>query len=362
MKLIKQFTYTILVIAILTITAAVQNGQIFGKNIKETKQTAISNNIISTNKNGVLIINTLSLAKNINGYGGKVPLNIYIKEGKIIKIIALKNNETPEFFNEAKKILHSWDNKPIKEAINLKIDAVSGATFSSKAIIANVHSGFKYIIKSKQNYTINNYSIIETFPLNIKNIIGLITVIIAAIFPLIVKNKYYKLAQNILNVFILGFYCNAFLSWGILINFVSSDIKKWITIPIIIIMIVIALVYPLIGHKQYYCKNVCPCGSLQDICSKINKKNKWKISKRNNLYLKVLQRAIFIIVLIVSTTGIFLDWMNYEIFSAFIISTASIIVMILAIITIILSLFIQRPYCRFICPTGALLKLLEGKK
>lgn len=103
MKLIKQFTYTILVIAILTITAAVQNGQIFGKNIKETKQTAISNNIISTNKNGVLIINTLSLAKNINGYGGKVPLNIYIKEGKIIKIIALKNNETPEFFNEAKK-------------------------------------------------------------------------------------------------------------------------------------------------------------------------------------------------------------------------------------------------------------------
>ena len=54
------------------------------------------------------------------------------------------------------------------------------------------------------------------------------------------------------------------------------------------------------------------------------------------------------------------DIMNYEVFSAFMFKQASLAVMILAVVFLILSIFINRPYCRYICPTGALLKLSQN--
>ena len=74
--------------------------------------------------------------------------------------------------------------------------------------------------------------------------------------------------------------------------------------------------------------------------------------------LKWVQYILWAVLMVLSWSGIFLDWMNYEIFSAFIWESAQWIVIAFAAVFLVLSIFVNRPFCRFVCPVGAMLKKL----
>lgn len=98
-----------------------------------------------TKENGVTIINTTTLGKDVQGYIGTTPLKIYIEKNKVVKIEALKNEETPKYFLKVKKtLLEKWNGLKVKDAQKLKVDAVTGATYSSDAVIENVRLGLDY--------------------------------------------------------------------------------------------------------------------------------------------------------------------------------------------------------------------------
>ena len=106
---------------------------------------------VMTKKNGVYIVNTTTLTQNVQGYNGPTPLNIYIKDDKIQKIEALPNDETPSFFDRVKaNLLNKWDGMTVKAAATANVDAVSGATYSSNAVKANVKAGVNYYQKHKK--------------------------------------------------------------------------------------------------------------------------------------------------------------------------------------------------------------------
>ena len=103
-----------------------------------------------TKENGVTVINTTTLGKNVQGYIGTTPLKIYIEKNKVVKIEALKNEETPKYFLKVKKaLLEKWNGLKVKDAKKLKVDAVTGATYSSDAVIENVRLGLDYYQKHK---------------------------------------------------------------------------------------------------------------------------------------------------------------------------------------------------------------------
>ena len=103
-----------------------------------------------TKENGTYIINTTELGKNIEGYNGPTPLKIYIKKNKVVKIEALKNQETPKYYARVKKALfEKWNNLKVSEAQKLQVDGVTGATYTSEAVIKNVQAGLDYYKKHK---------------------------------------------------------------------------------------------------------------------------------------------------------------------------------------------------------------------
>ena len=103
-----------------------------------------------TKENGTVIVNTTTIAKDVEGYNGPVPVKIYIKKNKIEKIEVLKNQETPKYLAQVKKaMLNAWDGLTIKAAMSKKVDAVTGATFTSEALIENVSKGLDYYEKNK---------------------------------------------------------------------------------------------------------------------------------------------------------------------------------------------------------------------
>lgn len=73
----------------------------------------------------------------INGFNGPTPLQIALdNSGKIIEVRVLDNDETPNFLKRVTDAgyLNSWNGLTVEEALNKEMDAVSGATYSSRGI------------------------------------------------------------------------------------------------------------------------------------------------------------------------------------------------------------------------------------
>lgn len=344
---------------ILSSLAIVKQGEWMGYELraKQKAMQSVSNDTLRTLADGSMVVNTTHLANGITGYGGKVPLEITVKDGKVVHVKALPNNETPDFFNEASTLLNRWNGKTVKEALDTEVDAVSGATFSSKAIIANMKHGLEYVSNHGGQ---TEESPANSFDCSAKNIIGLAVVLMAAILPIFVKNRKYRLCQLVLNVVVLGFWCGTFLSYTFLIGTVAHGLNV-LGFIIPTIMLITAFIYPLFGKKSYYCTNVCPFGSLQQLagtCVKYKVKMKPTVLHRLDLF----RQLVWVVLMLCIWGGVWSEWTDYEPFSAFIFESASWVVFTLAGVFLLLSLIVTRPYCRFVCPMGTLLKISQSSK
>ena len=109
---------------------------------------AASDDVLTKDASGSTVINTTSLT-DFRGYAGLTPLKITISKDGIIKHIKpLANQESPRYFKRATSLLSAWEGKSVKDAANIKVDAVTGATYSSKAIIKNMEAGLSYYSKN----------------------------------------------------------------------------------------------------------------------------------------------------------------------------------------------------------------------
>jgi uncharacterized protein with FMN-binding domain len=104
-----------------------------------------------TKEDGAFVINTTEIGKDVEGYQGTTPLKVYIKNNKVEKIEFLKSTETPKYYAKVKKALQDkWNGLKVKDAKAQQIDAVTGATFSSEAVIENVRLALDYYQNHKK--------------------------------------------------------------------------------------------------------------------------------------------------------------------------------------------------------------------
>lgn len=100
-------------------------------------------NVMWRQSDGTYMVNTTTLANNVRGFKGATPVEVYIKNDKIVKVVALKNHETPRYFEQVtSKMLPKFDGKRVSKVGS--VDGVSGATFSSRAVKLNVEAAVKY--------------------------------------------------------------------------------------------------------------------------------------------------------------------------------------------------------------------------
>lgn len=105
---------------------------------------------VMTKENGMYVVNTTTLGKDVIGYVGTTPLKIYIQKDKIVKVEALKNQETPKYNAKVKRILLTkWDGMKVKDVAKQNVDGVTGATITSNAMKKNVQLGVEYYLKHK---------------------------------------------------------------------------------------------------------------------------------------------------------------------------------------------------------------------
>lgn len=101
--------------------------------------------------NDTIVVNTTTLAQDVIGYRSATPLEIFIKSGKIVKVEALKNQETPKYFVRIKKeLLPKYEDMKVSKVSSTPVDAITGCTMSSVAVFENVKRGIEYYEKNKK--------------------------------------------------------------------------------------------------------------------------------------------------------------------------------------------------------------------
>jgi len=112
--------------------------------------TASAQEVMRKEKDGTYVVNTTTLAKDVEGYNGPTPVEVYIKKNKIVKVVPLKSQEGPKYTAKVKRgMLPQYEGMSVKKGVVTQVDAVTGATFTSDAIRENVRRGVDYYIKHK---------------------------------------------------------------------------------------------------------------------------------------------------------------------------------------------------------------------
>lgn len=112
--------------------------------------SAQADDVMRKEKDGTYVVNTTSLAQDVEGYNGPTPVEVYIKKNKIVKVVPLKSQEGPKYVAKVKKdMLPKYEQMNVKKGTVQDVDAVTGATFTSKAVQENIRRAVAYYKKHK---------------------------------------------------------------------------------------------------------------------------------------------------------------------------------------------------------------------
>lgn len=109
--------------------------------------SVMADDVMRKEADGTYVVNTTTLC-NARGYKSTTPLEVYIKGNKVVKVIPLKNQESPGYFRRVvEKMFPKFEG--IKTSKVESVDVVTGATLSSKVVIKNVKAAVKYYKDNK---------------------------------------------------------------------------------------------------------------------------------------------------------------------------------------------------------------------
>ena len=113
--------------------------------------TAEAQQVMRKEKDGTYIVNTTTIANDVEGYAGPTPVEVYIKKNKIVKVVPLKTMDGPKYVAKVKnQMLTKYEGMKVDKKNALpKVDGVTGATFTSDAMREHINRAIAYYQKHK---------------------------------------------------------------------------------------------------------------------------------------------------------------------------------------------------------------------
>ena len=304
------------------------------------------------------IVNTSPFSDEIYGYNSTTPLTIYLdRDNNIFEVEICENRESRGYLNKVVNsgYLDLWDGLTPKEAATYNVDAVSGCTFTSIAVAQSLQIRMQDLSKEKGKMAIDRKLLARQI------CIVLVTILAAICFFNPNKTKILRYVTLLLSIAILGFWTNSLLSLALFYNWMTNGISLAIQLPLLIIA-VLAILLPLFTKKSFYCQYLCPFGAAQEFVGVIGQKAKGKGQKTLSVKSKVFnffvvfRKVILLVLLLIVALGVGLDLSVVEPFPIFNYQSIGFGVAIFAAVIIVASVFIKKPWCNYLCPTGTLLE------
>ena len=174
------------------------------------------------------------------------------------------------------------------------------------------------------------------------------------------KTKFFRITLQILLVCYLGLVNGDILSQALFAGWAQNGIP-WQRAPILAVLSLAALIIPMATGKSFYCHQLCPHGAAQQWMRKLKKKP-IHIPRALDNILKCVPVALLFFVVFLAFSSSTHTVAILEPFDAYVWEVAGAITIAIALISLLVSAFVPMAYCRYGCPTGAMLKLFEFGK
>lgn len=299
------------------------------------------------------VISTSPGADHIKGYAGATPLLVGIDlSGKIAGIQALESEETPAFVDSviSSGFFRGFEGIHWKEATDLEIDSVTGATMTSRAMARSIIYTLS-IAEGTDVPPAKGYDKNDIF-----FIFLLVSALVVCLFPLR-RHQFLRLLVLGISTLYLGFIRAEMLSLQVISGWVKNGPATSSGV-ILLLVAIVSLAVSFFKGKALYCRFICPFGGLQEFAGSLSP---WNIRLSSGMFrlLRKFRYAFLALIALLLLAGMAKDLTVFEPFTVFAFRSAGITVLIIAGVSLFLSLFIGRPWCSFLCPTGAFLDIFK---
>jgi hypothetical protein len=284
-------------------------------------------------------------------------------DGTILGLAIVEQKETAAFLRRVLRsdLLNSLRRKSYSDPFALEddVDGVTGATYSCRAILDSVRKASRKVASRQLGFS----PPLEPIP---KVQLGvpeatLLALFIFGIVGRLRRFKYKKTARWIsmlVGLVMLGFLYNMPLTIVWINKLLLGIWPAWQTNLYWMILIGGILFVYTIDNKNPYCEWFCPFGATQE-CLGVVGGAKIRVPLRAHNLLRWGQRLLaltaIVIALVFRNPGV----SSYEVFGAFFRLIGSNFLFALLGIVLVVSLFIRRPWCSYLCPLRPVTDLIR---
>lgn len=290
-----------------------------------------------------------------DGYAGPVPVNLTVENGVVEGVTLGVNAETQSFadYIVEQGLLSKWNGMSLDSASRYAPDAVSGATYTSRAVIANVRSQAAFLANQQLQQASNQFTS-QWIWAQIAVLAVVIFALASYIFPK--QFKKYRLVLLLASIGVLGVWQGALISVQLLLGWALNG-AGWMQFSLIFVA-VLAFGLPLLFSKSFYCTYLCPFGALQELAGKVPVA-KIKISVNVVKWFRYVKQTILVAFVVLIFLVPSFEPAAWEPFTVFMINSAAVTTIIIASVSVLGSVFIPKVWCRLLCPTGEILMLVQ---
>ncbi|MDH3719476.1 MAG: FMN-binding protein, partial [Planctomycetota bacterium] len=310
------------------------------------------------------VLRTSPAADNVVGYQGPTETLIgFGKDGRVVGISLVNsydNEEYVTYVREDEYFLTLFNGLVLDELARLDLQAaavegVSGATMTSLSVAEGIvlaaerhQSSLAAAPPARSRLTWTLRDLGTGVVILLGTVIGMTS---------LRSRKPVRLLFQLVLIVYLGLINGDMLSQAMLVGWAQHGIP-WRTAGGLLLLTAAAFLLPLTTRRNMYCSHLCPHGAAQHL---LMRRLPWRIHVPKGLsrVLRVIPAALLAWCVLVAMTALPFSLVDIEPFDAWVFYIAGWATITVAVVGLVASLFVPMAYCRYGCPTGALLNYLR---
>lgn len=319
------------------------------------------------------VLRTSPMSDKIVGYCGPTDTLVALIPDKsnptVVGIKVRSSLDTKQHVEDViadESFMGTWDGKTWDEVAGMDpqaagIEGVSGASLTSRAIANGIRHRF-----AASNEAARARMKAWREPVRVSGRdIGLFIVIALAFaftFTHLRSRAWLRRAFQLVLIGYIGFFNGQILAQSLFAGW-SAIAIPWRAAPGLALLAAAALIVPWATRRQLYCCHLCPHGAAQEWAGRIGRrwlKRPPALPRGLDRGLRWLPPTLIGLVLFVTMEKVPFDLAGVEPFDAYLIRTAGAATIAVAVIGLLAAAFVPMAYCKYGCPTGAVLSFVRS--
>ena len=311
------------------------------------------------------VLRTSPATDRLIGYQGPTESLIgFDAGGKCLGIRLRKSYDNEEYVNYVREedyFLSLWGGMTLPELAALDLDkasveGVSGATMTSRAVAEGLKLAAADWKRQQDTPPKPKEPAFSLRPRDVGTALVLLGGLLIG-FTNLRGKKWVRVPFQVLLIGYLGFINGDLVSQALLVGWAEHGIP-WRAATGLVLLTGAAVLVPLVSRHNVYCHHLCPHGAAQQL---LKNRLPWRVSLPKWLVwmLSAIPAVLLVLVVLVPMLSLSLSLVNLEPFDAYVFRIAGTATLAIFFGGLAASLFVPMAYCRFGCPTGALLGFLR---